>query len=58
MRSIQKIRVYAGLGTLASVVLLFSALQSSNIHLAAAAGMLFGGNAALWLVGEIHEIPS
>ena len=57
MTSIQKIRVWAGMGISASVMMLFIALQSpSNILLAAFAGMFFGGNAALWLIAEIHEI--
>ena len=55
MTSIQKIRVYTDMGTLAAAVGLFIALQSSNIYMAAVAGMFFGGNATLWLVGEILE---
>ena len=55
MTSIQKIRMYTGMGTLAAAVGLFIALQSSNVHLAAVTGVLFGSNATLWLVGEILE---
>ena len=56
MTSIQKIRVWAGLGISAALLFLFIALQSSNIYMAAAAGTLFGSNATAWLIGEIHEI--